>query len=106
MTTESEPVTAESLASLVAGHREFLAYVERRVHDRALAEEIVQDALVKSLDHVGEINESAIGWFYRVLRNATIDHLRKQATKERNADQLVAEIERASEPDPDLHRTI
>jgi RNA polymerase sigma factor (sigma-70 family) len=108
MTAEEPPelVTAESLAILVASHREFLAYVQRRVHDRALAEEIVQDALVKSLDHVGEIRESAIGWFYRVLRNATIDHLRKQATRDRNAERVAAELEQSAEPDPDLHRTV
>ena len=58
-----------TIEALVASHREFLAYVERRVHDRALAEEIVQDALVRNLDKLGEIRESAVGWFYRVLRN-------------------------------------
>jgi hypothetical protein len=34
------PMTPEALAALVASHREFLAFVERRVGDRALAEEI------------------------------------------------------------------
>ena len=56
-------MTAEALAALVASHREFLTFVERRVRDRALAEEILQDALVKSLDKVSEIRESAIGWW-------------------------------------------
>lgn len=32
---------------LVANHREFVAFVERRVRDRAIAENIVQDAVVK-----------------------------------------------------------
>ena len=58
----SEPAVTNDVAKLlVASHREFLAFVERRVHDRALAEEIVQDALVRSLEHLGEIRESAIG---------------------------------------------
>ena len=35
---------------LVANHRDFLRFVERRVGDRATAEEIVQDAFVRSLD--------------------------------------------------------
>ena len=48
-------MTPDALAALVTSHRELLAFVERRVGDRALAEEILQDALVKSLDNVGEI---------------------------------------------------
>jgi len=88
---EAARVTAESLAALVASHREFLGFVERRVGDRALAEEIVQDALVKSLQHVDEIRESATGWFYRVLRNAIVDHQRRRAVRERTLGTLAAE---------------
>ncbi len=84
-------VTAAELAALVASHREFLAFVERRVHDRALAEEILQDALVKSLDHAGEIRESAVGWFYRVLRNTIIDRARRAKTEEARLERLAAE---------------
>ena len=32
----------EGVSALVANHREFLAYVERRIGDRALAEDILQ----------------------------------------------------------------
>lgn len=77
---------------LVANHREFLRYVERRVGDRALAEEIVQDAFVRSLDRGDEIRDSVIGWFYRVLRNAVIDHQRRQAVANRRLDALAAEL--------------
>ncbi len=63
----------DDVARLVANHREFLRFVERRVGSRALAEEIVQDAFVHSLDGDAEIRESVVGWFYRVLRNAVID---------------------------------
>lgn len=54
---EAQP-TNEVATVLVANHRDFLAFVERRVGDRVLAEEIVQDALVRSLEHAGEIRES------------------------------------------------
>lgn len=82
---------------LVASHREFLAYVERRVGDRALAEEIVQDALVRSLEHTDEIRENAIGWFYRVLRNAIIDRARRAAVQRGRLDALAAEPAEDSE---------
>lgn len=80
---------------LVANHREFLRFVERRVGDRALAEEIVQDAFVRSLDSQVEIRESVVGWFYRVLRNAVIDRQRRQAVADRRLAQFAAELEAA-----------
>jgi RNA polymerase sigma-70 factor (ECF subfamily) len=86
-----QPITPHALAALVSTHREFLAFVQRRVGDRALAEEILQDALVKSLDKVGEIRESTIGWFYRVLRNAIVDHARREAVRGRKHEALAAE---------------
>lgn len=101
----SEPVAAPSPAAieqLVANHREFLRFVERRVGDRALAEEIVQDAFVRSLDRGDEIRESAVGWFYRVLRNAVIDRQRRQAVADRRLDQFAAELESGGERGEEL----
>ncbi|MEO8703654.1 MAG: sigma-70 family RNA polymerase sigma factor [Kofleriaceae bacterium] len=94
------------IETLVANHRDFLAFVERRVGDRALAEEIVQDALVRSLEHAGEIRDSAIGWFYRVLRNAIIDRARRAGVHRDRLAQLVAELESESEPDPALTNVV
>jgi RNA polymerase sigma factor (sigma-70 family) len=99
------PVTLQVLAELVAGRREFLSYVQRRVGDRALAEEIVQDALVKSLDRVGEIRESAIGWFYRVLHNAIVDHVRRRAAEGRKLEAFASELD-ATADDPELRDTV
>lgn len=95
----SGPPSAEALAGLVASHRGFLAFVERRVGDRALAEEILQDALVRSLDKVGDVEESLIGWFYRVLRNAIVDHVRRRAARDRTLDALAAEPMSAADPE-------
>jgi len=92
--------TAEVVATLVASHREFLAFVQRRVGgDRALAEEIVQEALVRSVEHAGEIRESAVGWFYRLLRNAIIDRSRRAAVTRQRLDALAAELDTAQDPE-------
>ena len=91
--TDDQPHPTEAVAKVLVGsHREFLAFVERRVHDRALAEEIVQDAMVRSLAHVGEIRESAIGWFYGVLRNAIIDRARRAAVQREGLAALATEL--------------
>lgn len=97
--------TAEVVATLVASHREFLAFVQRRVGgDRALAEDIVQEALVRSVERAGEIRESAVGWFYRMLRNAIIDRSRRAAVARHRLDALAAELDTA--PDPELENVV
>ncbi|HEY4182877.1 MAG TPA: sigma-70 family RNA polymerase sigma factor [Kofleriaceae bacterium] len=91
---------------LVANHREFLAFVEKRVGNRATAEEILQDALVRSIDKVDDVEGSAIGWFYRVLRNAIIDHYRRTAAAERRDDAYAAEQLASAPDDEELHRVV
>jgi RNA polymerase sigma-70 factor (ECF subfamily) len=96
--------TPAVVAALVSNHREFLSFVERRVGSRALAEEILQDAFVRSLSRGDEIRESAVGWFYRVLKHAVIDHQRRRASADRRLDVFAAELELQNEPDAALER--
>jgi RNA polymerase sigma-70 factor (ECF subfamily) len=42
------PATPEVVAVLVENHRKFLAFLERRVGSRDIAEDILQDAFVRS----------------------------------------------------------
>lgn len=104
----SEPavtaLTPEGVAALVANHREFLRFVERRVGNRALAEEIVQDAFVRTLAPGTEIRDSVIGWFYRVVRNAVIDHQRRQASANRRLDEFAAELAATHDGGEELSR--
>ncbi len=98
----AQPLTQPVIDQLVANHREFLAFVERRIGNRALAEEILQDAFVRSLDRGDEIRDSVVGWFYRVLRNAVIDRQRRQAVADRRLDQFAAELESSSDGGEEL----
>jgi len=98
----AQPLTQQVIDQLVANHREFLAFVERRIGNRALAEEILQDAFVRSLDRGDEIRDSVVGWFYRVLRNAVIDRQRRQAVADRRLDQFAAELESSSDGGEEL----
>jgi RNA polymerase sigma factor (sigma-70 family) len=92
--------TPAVIDALVANHRELLAFVERRVGDRALAEEILQDAFVRGLEKAGAIEENAVGWLYRVLRNAIIDRRRRQAAAARRLDAFAAEQALGTAGDP------
>lgn len=94
---------------LVAGHREFVAFVERRVGDRTIAEDVVQDAFVKGLERGGDLraDESSRAWFYRVLRNAIIDRHRRSTTAGARLQALAGELQgaesqRAVEADREL----
>lgn len=98
----------EVVAALVANHREFLAFLERRVGNRALAEDILQEAFARGLDRLDTIREgdSAVAWFYRVLRNAVIDHHRRHASAGRGLDAFAAELSAQSEPADDVQGAV
>jgi RNA polymerase sigma-70 factor (ECF subfamily) len=92
-----EPVpqpTPELVAQLVSNHRQFLRFLEGRVGSRAIAEDILQDAFVRGMNKLStlENDESAVAWFYRMLRNATIDHHRRKASATRALDSFAAEV--------------
>ncbi len=100
---ESAPVE-DIAATLVANHREFLAFVEKRVGNRATAEEILQDAFVRSIDKLDSVRETAVGWFYRVLRNAIIDYYRRNAAAARRNEAYAHE--EAAREDDELERVV
>jgi RNA polymerase sigma-70 factor (ECF subfamily) len=93
---------------LVGNHREFLAFLQRRVGDRALAEDILQEAFVRGLHKLDtlENDESATAWFYRILRNAVIDHHRRRAAVDRKLESFATELEQHVEPEGDMRRAV
>ena len=93
---------------LVENHRQFLGFLERRLGDRAHTEDILQDAFVKSIEKSESIRDegSAVAWFYRMLRNAIIDHYRRTGTRDRALEGCARELEGAVEPPPDLHGAV
>src|SRR6266550_4031080 len=83
---ESSPsLSPQAIQRLVDGHRQFLAFLQQRVESREVAEDILQSAFVRGLERGGEVRdeESAVAWFYRVLRNAVIDYYRHRASTQR-----------------------
>jgi RNA polymerase sigma-70 factor (ECF subfamily) len=101
----TEP-SQEVLDVLVANHREVLGYVERRVGNRAIAEEIVQEAFVRSLDRETRFGTPSWGGSYRVLRNAVIDHQRRQAVANRRLDEFAEELETTGDGGEELANVV
>lgn len=93
------PMTDGVVERLVSNHRQFLAFLEARVSSRAVAEELLQAAFVRVVEKGASIesSESAVAWFYRLLRNALIDHYRRSGTESRAIEAHVRETEEAFE---------
>ncbi len=83
-----------TLQMLLDRRARFLAFVQSRVHDRSLAEDILQAAYVRALEqsHSLREEESASAWFYSVLRNAVIDHFRHQTSEDSAHNRWASEL--------------
>jgi RNA polymerase sigma factor (sigma-70 family) len=97
-----------TLDQLLAQRRQFLAFVQRRVPDSELAEDILQTAYLRAFEHQDDFepSESAIGWFYRLLRNAVIDSYRRRVSTNKALEAWTRELETAAQPSPDLHNEV
>src|SRR5688572_14034982 len=98
------PLSPEVITALVSNHREFLGFLQRRLGDRALAEDILQEAFVRGMHKLGtlERDESATAWFYRILRNAVIDHHRRRASANKKLEVFAAELEHQVDAEGDV----
>jgi RNA polymerase sigma-70 factor (ECF subfamily) len=97
---EAQAATSpEVVAQLVSNHRQFLAFLEKRVASRAVAEELLQAAFVRGLEKGGALRdgESAVAWFFRLLRNALTDHYRRKAAEQRALDRHALEPDAPSD---------
>ena len=100
--------TPAPLDILLDNHRAFLSYLERRVGERALAEDILQDAFAKVVDRPDRApaDESIVPWFYRTLRNATIDRFRRRGASDRALEAFAREMETQAIPERTLEAEI
>jgi RNA polymerase sigma-70 factor (ECF subfamily) len=94
-------------AVLLENHRAFLRFLESKVGDRALAEDILQDAFVRTSGKLADVpDEALVPWFYRTLRNAVIDHWRKQGTRSRALEAFGRELDGAVDAPADVANEI
>ncbi|SEG43461.1 RNA polymerase sigma-70 factor, ECF subfamily [Bryocella elongata] len=90
----SAMATNAKLEDLLTRRSRFLAFVARRVDDRALAEDILQAAYMRALERSTTLrdDESAVAWFFAVLRNAIIDHFRRRSTESSALERWTQEL--------------
>lgn len=94
--------------TLLENHRAFLRYLEHRVGDRALAEDILQDAFAKVVARPDQAppDEAIVPWFYRTLRNAAVDQFRRRGTATRGLAAFARELDRHEEPTGEMEAEI
>lgn len=99
---------SDLLEPLLDNHRAFLGYLERRVGDHALAEDILQGAFAKLVAHPEKApdDEGIVPWFYRALRNASIDHFRRRGAADRAFQAFAVELETRDSPTEEMRREI
>ncbi|MBS2012495.1 MAG: sigma-70 family RNA polymerase sigma factor [Deltaproteobacteria bacterium] len=104
----ARPIDADVKRVLVENHREFLRFLERRLGRRDLAEDILQEAFARGLEKLPSLRdgEAAVPWFYRTLRNATVDYYRRTKSADRALALFAEEIEKAEEPVETVHAEV
>ncbi|MFT3783203.1 MAG: sigma-70 family RNA polymerase sigma factor [Nibricoccus sp.] len=72
---------AESLEPILAQREKFKTFLAARLHgSHADAEDLLQNSLAKALEKAPALRDSEklVAWFYQILRNAVVDHVRSR----------------------------
>lgn len=92
----------EAIISQLLDHRgKLLEYVRKKISDPDLAEDILQDSLLKALRAVPELRdeEKLLPWFYRILNNAVTDVYRRKHLETKYRATVIANEEPSLEPE-------
>lgn len=88
----------EPIASLIDRRSRFRAYLVSRLGNETDADDVLQAGLLKALraTPVGD-EEKTTAWFYRVLHNALVDHVRSRFARERREERWAMDGDRQTE---------
>lgn len=94
----------DALMTQLTGNRQkLLAYVRSKISDPLLAEDILQDSLLKALRAAPEMREQdkLVPWFYRIMNNAVTDVYRRRHVEAKYVEKNSALPEHVAEPQPE-----
>jgi RNA polymerase sigma factor (sigma-70 family) len=74
-----------SVAPLLDAREKFLGYIRKRVADPELAEDLLQDSLLRAVQSAPNLRdeERLVSWFRSILRNAITDTYRRRGVERR-----------------------
>jgi RNA polymerase sigma-70 factor (ECF subfamily) len=92
--------------SLIENLQAFTAFARSRVGDPHLAEDVVQESMVKALAAGKQptSDEDTITWFYRILRHSIIDLYRRDAARKSALEKFEQEL--SAKPSPDEEKIL
>lgn len=100
MSNETERAVLQDITRRLMGEASsFRAYLRKRVSNDQVVEDLLQQSLLRAIERHHELKraDSAVGWFYRILRNATVDYYRTRAAEQRKEEGLQQEMALAAE---------
>ena len=102
--------TSGIIQRLLENRSAFRQFVRRRVGDEAVVEDILQQSFTRAVERSHSLHneESALAWFYRILRHTVADHYRSQGAEARRKEVLLQELTISGdhqEPPPDEVKT-
>jgi RNA polymerase sigma-70 factor, ECF subfamily len=88
-------------SSLLEAREKFLGYIRKRIDDPELAEDILQDSLLRATQAAPTLRDQdrLIPWFYRILQNAITDTYRRRGVERKHVVPVVAEEPRVEPED-------
>ena len=87
---------SSEIEAVLSRHRtELVGFLRRRVADPSVAEDVLQDALLRVIKSstVPETEQRLLPWFYAVLRNAAVDTHRRAGAQSRRRKHLHTDLE-------------
>lgn len=104
----SQPAPTDVASALLAHRSAFKAFLVSRVGNEADAEDLLQNGLIKALQHADELKDSekSIAWFYRILRNVVIDHGRSRESARRREDAWATDVATLATADREAEKQI
>jgi RNA polymerase sigma factor (sigma-70 family) len=92
--TSASATSRAALATLMEQHAVFRRFLIARLGSETDADDILQKSLLRVIERGVALrrNERVVAWFYRVLRNALVDHYRQTSAERRRLERLAGEL--------------
>jgi RNA polymerase sigma factor (sigma-70 family) len=101
-------ISEQVLSKLIESRAQFLGFLKKRISSYDVAEDLLQNAFVKSIEKGGDIKdeESVVAWFYRVLRNSVVDYYRQTGRSQQELSGILTDLESYGQPTPEAANEI
>lgn len=89
---------------LLNSREKLLGFIQTKISDPDLAEDILQESLLKALQAAPDLREEdkLISWFYNIVRHAVVDVYRKKDRTDKVMDHYAQEIAESVSQDDDM----